>query len=216
MKVRLACVTLSWMLLNVVAPAVFAQSIQRDIEKAANEAVEEAKLAASEAVSPERMEEERRIDSRVIDNAMRQIAVSHDRSIANELPLPDYVGPDAIRAALAHENAWEASSAETHHNNTALIDAMVGLSFDAGHLMWAEWACDNSRMQGVATQYIDIVDSLVTVYPERLLLQSALTSRRAIGYPFDTKCDRQFLEFSRSSYQESLSSVLDLSASVGD
>ncbi|TMM46112.1 hypothetical protein [Qipengyuania marisflavi] len=203
------------MLLNVEAPTVSAQNLQEDIEEAANEVAEEAARAASEAASPKRMEEQRRNDSRMVDNAMRQIALSGDRSIANELPLPDYPGLVAIQAALAHENAWEASSAERHHN-TALIDAIVHLSFDAGHLMWAEWACDNSRMQGVAAQYIDIVDSLVTVYPERLLLKSAITSRETIGYPFDKKCDRQFLELSRSSYQESLSAVLNLSASVAD
>ncbi|AXK43709.1 hypothetical protein [Erythrobacter aureus] len=189
-----------------LAPAAAAAQVLSEADYAQIEA--EAKAAAEEAMKPENVERRRSEEKAVVDNAMRQLSLSSDPSMANKLPLPEFTGLDAMRAVLRHSNAWEKYSG-SYHDNEDLIEAMTGISMTTGTLLYYEWSCDTGRMEAVAGQYIDIVDNLVTTYPERIMLKNSIGIRDMMGYPRSKSCNRDALSKDRADFQESLAAVLE-------
>lgn len=199
-------------LLAISPAAAAAQTIDENLAAIAEDISAEVEAEVKEAMKPENVERQRSADQLIVDNAMRQIALSNDPGLANKLPLPEYSGLDAMTAALRHPNAWEKYS-KSHHDNEELIEAMTGISMTTGTLLYYEWGCDTGRMKAVAGQYIDIVDNLVTAYPERIMLQNAIGIRNMMGYPQSKSCNREILTRDRADFQAGLSAILEASAS---
>ncbi len=193
----------------VSAPTSAQESL--DITQALDEIAREAEAAAEEAMKPENIERRRREDQTVIDNAMRQLASSSDPSLANKLLLPETASLTAMESVLKHPNAWETPS-RAHHENDALIESMTTLSMRAGYLLYDEWACNTGRMENVARQYIDLIDQLVTVYPERVFLRNAMRGRDILGYPRTKSCSYTSLKAERIKFQAAVGAVLNHSA----
>lgn len=181
--------------------------LMAEVEAIAAEAEVEAKAAGAEAIRPENTEKRRAADLKVVNNAMRELQLSTNADLANEIPLPQFVGLDEINAVLSHENAWEAFQSD-HHRNASLKESMAALSAHTGHLLYEEWACDTGRMAAVGKRYMALVDSLVTTYPERLMLQGAVATRSALGYGSRKECDRKLLRAFREDFENTLSDVL--------
>lgn len=193
------------------AAGVSAQSPSQTDFAEVEEAVRAATAAADDAVaqiSDTEIEERMRVDRLTVENAMRQVDLSADPDLGEQLPQPSSVGSDDIMTALHHRSAWRRLDRDDHTDDE-YKSAVAAFAFHGGRLYYREWSCETGGELAIASQAADLYQRLVTVYPERLMLRAFIAERRLLGYPSEKRCDYDALERSRRAYQEQLRIILE-------
>jgi hypothetical protein len=194
-------------ILLCAAPAEAAQplsdSMAREIDRIASEAVENA------AENEEKREAQRATDLLTVRNSMKQIERSPNGQLAEQLPLPTFIGYREILAALDYPSAWR-DSARGHDEDQEAKDALADFVLRGSFLYYGEWSCGTGAENTIAKQTIDLLPQVVTEYPERLLLIYFIKNRRLLGYSGHKDCDFDGLDNTRARYQRAVKAILEL------